>query len=53
MQMSLLRIKDGAPVSVGDIVAQVEEVEDKVMCKFDLPVLYSLLQFGWRIDLAW
>lgn len=38
MQMSLLRIKDGSPVSVGDIVAQVEEVEDKVICHCNLPV---------------
>ena len=30
MQMSLLRIKDGRPMSVGDIVASVEEVDDQV-----------------------
>ena len=28
--MSLLRIKEGSPVSVGDIVASVEEVDDQV-----------------------
>ena len=30
MQMSLLRIKDGQPVSVGDIKANVEPVENQV-----------------------
>lgn len=30
MQMSLLRIKNGRPMSVGDIVASVEEVDDQV-----------------------
>ena len=30
LQMSLLRIKDGTPVSVGDIVGSVESVQDKV-----------------------
>lgn len=30
VQMSLLRIKDGRPASVGDIVASVEEVEEQV-----------------------
>ena len=28
--MSLLRIKDGRPMSVGDIVANVEQVDEKV-----------------------
>ena len=32
LQMSLLRIKDGKPVSVGDIVGSVEAVEGKVSC---------------------
>ena len=31
LQMSLLRIKDGTPMSVGDIVGSVESVEGKVM----------------------
>ena len=30
LQMSLLRIKDGSPMSVGDIVGSVESVEGKV-----------------------
>lgn len=30
IQMSLLRIKEGQPMSVGDIVANVEQVDDKV-----------------------
>ena len=33
MQMSLLRIKDGQPVSVGDIKANVEPVESQVRLK--------------------
>lgn len=30
LQLSLLRIKDGSPMSVGDIVGSVESVEGKV-----------------------
>ncbi len=30
LQMSLLRIKEGRPMSVGDIVANVEQVDEKV-----------------------
>ncbi len=30
LQMSLLRIKEGRPMSVGDIIANVEQVDEKV-----------------------
>lgn len=34
VQMSLLRIKEGVPMSVGDIVANVEQVDNQVFARF-------------------
>lgn len=43
LQMSLLRIKDGTPMSVGDIVGSVEPVEGKVQVPHFASVVKAIM----------